>query len=307
MRSSKKTKDMIMLRSAGLSLASADRLAGARTSSSAGRIVLGGVAVLALAAAGVVAFNAPDLLPQARAALADVTDSTTEMAEAAPAAVPEKEMLDIAALETSAQTQAVAAATEAPTIEALATETLETEPTVSDVGAEIAEAQRVPTDDARASEVDIPIVAALQDAPAPENTIDAMIDTFDDSAELDCLATLAETLAGFKLNFDAGSAQVRAGDYDALVEIGTQADACPGARILVAGHSDSSGSDFLNMQLSWERAEQTTAILDKLGFDVTRFETVGFGARAPLTQGSSTDEEINRRVELHVIKDGGQL
>ncbi|WP_299685726.1 OmpA family protein [uncultured Tateyamaria sp.] len=242
---------MRMLRSAGLSLASADRLANAQRGSSVGRAVLGGVAVLALAGAGVMAVNMPALTAADAPAVAEAAAVVPEPMPV-PVVEPEPEIIPVA----------TALDDQPPEIQ---------QPT----------AEELPW-----------VKAAAVDAPVQE---------------ISCLSTLAASLAGISLQFDPGSAQVRPGDYDTLLSIGADTAACPEARVLVAGHSDSSGSDAINMQLSWERADQTLQTMDRLGIDISQFETVGFGARAPLTQGSSTDEEINRRVELRVIKDGGQL
>ncbi|WP_147110362.1 OmpA family protein [Tateyamaria sp. syn59] len=120
----------------------------------------------------------------------------------------------------------------------------------------------------------------------------------------DCVVALAADVSGVRMQFDAGSALVPPGSYDKLWQIGTQVNACPEARVLVAGHSDSSGSDLANLQLSWSRAENTVEALSALGIDTRQFETVGFGSRAPLEQGSDADNGVNRRVELRVLKGG---
>ncbi|APX12752.1 OmpA family protein [Tateyamaria omphalii] len=142
----------------------------------------------------------------------------------------------------------------------------------------------------------IALEQAQQTAPKPVHTSPPA------AIEQDCVVTLAADLSGILTQFDAGSALVPPGSYDQLLQVGTQVNACPQARVLVAGHSDSSGSDLANLQLSWTRAENTVEALSALGIDTRQFETVGFGSRAPLEQGSNGDDGINRRVELRVLK-----
>ena len=254
MRESRKAKDMRALRSAGLTLASADRLAGTGGGNSIALFALGGLAILGLAGAGVFAMNLQ-----------------------APGAPP------------TAQVDAPAPETAEPVLAmplAIANET--TEVAVAELP--------VLLDTPSGSE--LPWMTALNDAaPAPVEAPESV----------DCVTALSAAFSGVMFNFDPGSAEIRPQDYDLLVSVGRQTAACPEARVLVAGHSDSSGSDALNLQLSWQRADSAVQVLDKLGIDVSQFETVGFGARAPLTQGSSTDEEVNRRIELRVLREGGQL
>lgn len=252
MRESRKAKDMRALRSAGLTLASADRLAGTGGGNSIALYALGGLAILGLAGAGVFAMNlqGPSAPAQAEASAPEAADPVFAM----PQAIAD-------------ETTAVGVA-ELPVL-------LDTP-----------------------SGSELPWMTSLNDAaPAPVEAPEAV----------DCVTALSDAFSGVMFNFDPGSADIRPQDYDLLVSVGEQTAACPEARVLIAGHSDSSGSDALNLQLSWQRADSAVQVLDKLGIDVSQFETVGFGARTPLTQGSSTDEDVNRRIELRVLREGGQL
>jgi len=42
----------------------------------------------------------------------------------------------------------------------------------------------------------------------------------------------------------------------------------------------------------------------QIGLDTAAFEPIGFGARAPLSQGDASDEDLNRRVEFVVLRNG---
>ncbi|MEX0370162.1 MAG: OmpA family protein [Tateyamaria sp.] len=144
----------------------------------------------------------------------------------------------------------------------------------------------------------LPWVVALETSNAQvEAPIQAAIAT-----EVDCVSDLASDVSGVLVQFAPGSAVIPPDSFDRISVVGRLTNACPEARVQVAGHSDSSGSDLANLQLSWTRAENTIEALSLLGFDTRQFETVGFGSRAPLQQGSSGEDGINRRVEIRVLK-----
>lgn len=249
MRESRKAKDMRALRSAGLTLASADRLAGTDGGNSITLFALGGLAILGLAGAGVFAMNLQTPSAPAPAQAEAPAPEAAEPVLVMPQAIADETTAAVILLDTPSGSE-------------------------------------------------LPWMTALNDAaPAPVEAPETV----------DCVTALSDAFSGVMFNFDPGSADIRPQDYDLLVSVGEQTTACPEARVLIAGHSDSSGSDALNLQLSWQRADSAVQVLDKLGIDVSQFETVGFGARTPLTQGSSTDEDVNRRIELRVLREGGQL
>jgi outer membrane protein OmpA-like peptidoglycan-associated protein len=120
-----------------------------------------------------------------------------------------------------------------------------------------------------------------------------------------CVERLQRLAEGKMIHFRIGSATVDTDALPGLRRLGELAQDCPDAVIHVAGHSDSSGSDFINLSLSWKRADNTVAALAGLGLDTARFEPLGFGARAPLTEGDATDDALDRRVEFDVFKKAG--
>ncbi|WP_299300740.1 OmpA family protein [uncultured Litoreibacter sp.] len=123
------------------------------------------------------------------------------------------------------------------------------------------------------------------------------------AAGTDCIADLREFAGQQSILFSSGSAELQGSELPTLRKIGRMAEACDGALIHVTGHSDSSGSDVINLALSWQRADNTVATLAALGVDTSKFEPVGFGARSPSAQGDSSDEELNRRVEFVVFEE----
>ena len=119
----------------------------------------------------------------------------------------------------------------------------------------------------------------------------------------DCFVELHQLSNDTIFFFDLGSAQLSNSDLDRLSQLGKMAADCPDAKIQISGHADTTGSDLINFDLSWKRADSTMNALAQLGLDTTQFEPVGFGARTPLSQGGSTDDDRNRRVEFVVLRD----
>ncbi len=121
-----------------------------------------------------------------------------------------------------------------------------------------------------------------------------------DIAQPDCVQNLRDVASDLVLTFASGSTVPNPFDVESLVELGSGTQACPEARVVIAGHSDATGADVLNLQLSWQRADATLGLLSEYGLDTSQFEPIGFGSRQPVAEGSSDDDEANRRVEFRV-------
>jgi outer membrane protein OmpA-like peptidoglycan-associated protein len=72
-----------------------------------------------------------------------------------------------------------------------------------------------------------------------------------------------------------------------------------GMIVHVVGHTDSSGSDTLNNNLSKERADSVKDFLVDRGVPASRIETVGRGEREPIASNDTPEGQArNRRVEI---------
>ena len=75
----------------------------------------------------------------------------------------------------------------------------------------------------------------------------------------------------------------------------------PQSLIDVMGHTDSTGSDQYNLDLSRRRAESVANYLVGRGVSRARIETIGYGEQYPIADNSSPDGRAqNRRVELRI-------
>ncbi len=73
-------------------------------------------------------------------------------------------------------------------------------------------------------------------------------------------------------------------------------------KLRVEGHTDTTGDDQHNLELSQARAESVVAYLVKSGIAAVRLEAKGFGETRPLQPGDSPDVlATNRRVEFHIL------
>lgn len=76
----------------------------------------------------------------------------------------------------------------------------------------------------------------------------------------------------------------------------------PDISIIIAGHTDSVGSDAYNKKLSQERAQSVVDYLVTQGISRSRLRAVGYGESKPVADNNTDDgRERNRRVELQVI------
>ena len=69
----------------------------------------------------------------------------------------------------------------------------------------------------------------------------------------------------------------------------------------VFGHTDSTGSDAHNIDLSQRRALSVANYLSQQGVDSRRFAVTGFGSTRPIaTNGTAEGRALNRRVEIQL-------
>ncbi|RJY09629.1 OmpA family protein [Aurantiacibacter aquimixticola] len=75
----------------------------------------------------------------------------------------------------------------------------------------------------------------------------------------------------------------------------------PQSLIDVMGHTDSTGSDQYNLDLSRRRAESVANYLTSRGVSRARIETIGYGEQYPIADNTSDSGRAqNRRVEIRI-------
>ena len=103
----------------------------------------------------------------------------------------------------------------------------------------------------------------------------------------------------YGINFDTGKATIRPDSEPVLNEVAAMLQKQSTWYMLIAGHTDTAGSDAINIPLSRQRAESVITWLAAKGIDKSRLAPAGFGSRVPLADNATEDGRgKNRRVDL---------
>ena len=99
--------------------------------------------------------------------------------------------------------------------------------------------------------------------------------------------------------FASGSTVIRPSLAAALDSIAPALAGEPGVAVKIVGHTDSQGSEMVNLRLSIDRAEAVVAYLAGRGIALERLSADGRGEADPLTSNATEEGRArNRRVEL---------
>jgi outer membrane protein OmpA-like peptidoglycan-associated protein len=102
--------------------------------------------------------------------------------------------------------------------------------------------------------------------------------------------------------FDSGKATLLPGTQNKLMQLGKILSAYPDRRIVVEGHTDNTGGDAFNLQLSDARAESVLNSLIAQGVNPEMITAVGFGKSKPVASNDTpSGRQQNRRVEVVVL------
>lgn len=105
--------------------------------------------------------------------------------------------------------------------------------------------------------------------------------------------------SGLLYDFDSSSIRTEAGRN--LRSLATSLKAYPDTEILIVGHTDSSGSDTYNQDLSTRRADAASGYLTREGIARTRMHTAGRGeTEAIATNDTDSGRQLNRRIEIAI-------
>jgi outer membrane protein OmpA-like peptidoglycan-associated protein len=107
-----------------------------------------------------------------------------------------------------------------------------------------------------------------------------------------------------ELLFDTGSSTLQAGGYDRLRSLARTLNNYPQSRVVIKGHTDSTGSANFNQKLSEERADRVRSFLVSEGVASERINAVGYGSSMPVaTNATEAGRTQNRRVEVEIRPD----
>jgi len=105
-----------------------------------------------------------------------------------------------------------------------------------------------------------------------------------------------------EVSFDYDSATIKSTFYSPLSKIADIMNRYPQTQIVVAGHTDSAGSEQYNLELSLRRANAVADYLMSRGVARYRLGTEGRGELEPIASNDTASGRAqNRRVEIFVV------
>lgn len=108
--------------------------------------------------------------------------------------------------------------------------------------------------------------------------------------------------------FDVNEASLKSGGERAVMELTNFLQEYQERNVLIEGHTDNTGSDSYNQQLSEERANSVRQALIANGIAGSRIRAEGLGEQFPKTSNnSSAGRQQNRRVEVIISDKTGEI
>ena len=103
------------------------------------------------------------------------------------------------------------------------------------------------------------------------------------------------------LLFGVGRATLGVDARERLARLAGLALAYPGIKLMVEGHTETTGSEISNQRLSLARAESVRAYLESQGIPIENLKAYGYGGDLPIADNLTlTGRRTNRRVEIVV-------
>ncbi|PWW04417.1 outer membrane protein OmpA-like peptidoglycan-associated protein [Hoeflea marina] len=103
------------------------------------------------------------------------------------------------------------------------------------------------------------------------------------------------------ITFDSDQSALKPQFYNTLNSVALVLKKFERSLVDVAGHTDSTGSDSYNQQLSQQRAQSVASYLISQGNNPQRFYVQGYGESRPVADNSSeAGRAANRRVEIQI-------
>ena len=144
------------------------------------------------------------------------------------------------------------------------------------------------------------------EAAARENQLQAQLDELNELRELQAKSTergMVLTLGD--LLFDVGKSTLKPGSIGDIDKIATFMLKHPDRAVVIEGHTDDTGDEDFNRELSLNRANAIGGALEARGVDFAQIETRGVGEDVPVASNdTAVGRQLNRRVEIIFLNDG---
>lgn len=104
------------------------------------------------------------------------------------------------------------------------------------------------------------------------------------------------------ITFATGSGNIKSNFYDVLDSVAIVINEFNKTRVVVSGHTDSTGADSYNQALSEQRAHSVASYLRSRQVLSDRLDAVGFGEKRPVAENTTpSGRQLNRRVEITLV------
>jgi OOP family OmpA-OmpF porin len=117
---------------------------------------------------------------------------------------------------------------------------------------------------------------------------------------LDCEADVEALLRARSIRFEESSARIDVASGELVDEVAAALRPCLGNIIAITGHTDASGPEAGNINLSLARANAVRVALVRRGIPADGLRTGGVGSRVPIA-GLEPADPANRRIEFSVV------
>jgi outer membrane protein OmpA-like peptidoglycan-associated protein len=102
--------------------------------------------------------------------------------------------------------------------------------------------------------------------------------------------------------FDTDKSALKAEAQSNLQKLAASLQNNPETNILIVGHTDNTGSDAHNMDLSIQRAQSVKSYIAAQNVPASRLQTSGKGETEPIADNTTVDgRSKNRRVEIVIV------
>ncbi len=111
------------------------------------------------------------------------------------------------------------------------------------------------------------------------------------------------TLATESIAFKTASAELTEESFSALDQVAQLLLKNPGIKLELSGHTDNTGNEASNLQLSKDRASSVKTYLSVKGIASVRISAEGYGSNRPISDNSTQKgRALNRRVEMKIVE-----
>ena len=119
-----------------------------------------------------------------------------------------------------------------------------------------------------------------------------------------CEADINSILSDYKIQFAPGKVVITSGSNSVVTAVADVLRTCPKVKFEIQGHTDSSGSEELNLNLSQSRAEAVLFALLTRRILTSGLKAKGYGSANPIADnGTDEGRETNRRIVFKLKSD----